>query len=57
MGPFMAIIRPIAAIFTATCTGLIVNALDVKKQSEPEEPGITKQLTPLNVPVTPPGGS
>ncbi len=53
----MAIIRPIAAIFTAAFTGLFVNALDVKKTSEAEGPGIATGLTPLGAPLTPPGGS
>ena len=57
MGPFMAIIRPIAAIFTAALTGLFVNALDVKNKSQTEGAGMATGLTPLGAPLTPPGGS
>ena len=57
MGPFMAIIRPIAAIFTAAFTGLFVNALDAKSESQSKGPTMATGLTPLGAPLTPPGGS
>ena len=47
MGPFMAIIRPIAAIFTAAFTGLFVNAFDVKDQSNRTIPDFVSQPIPL----------
>ncbi len=56
MGPFMAIIRPIAAIFTAAFTGLFVNAFDAKDQSKRAIPGFVSQPIPLGTPETPPGG-
>ena len=56
MGPFMAIIRPIAAILTATFTGLFVNAFDANEEPKRDGLGSVSQLTPFSTQPPPSGG-
>jgi uncharacterized membrane protein YraQ (UPF0718 family) len=38
LDPFMTIARPVAAVFTATLTGILIDQLPQQKKGQPAEP-------------------